>query len=57
MAKSRTTKEGGPPILGGFFDVKPHYKTTITEDSRKRTGVGRTPKESQKNASKNWKKR
>lgn len=57
MGKSSTTKEGGPPILGGLFGVKPHYKTTISEGGRKRSGFGKTPEESQKNASKNWKKR
>jgi hypothetical protein len=56
-SKSRTIKEGGPPILGGLFGVKPHYKKTITEEGRKRSGSGKTPEESQKNESKNWNKR
>jgi hypothetical protein len=57
MAKSRTTKEGGPPFLGGLFSQKSHYKTTIAEGGRKRSGVGNSAREAERNASQNWNKR
>jgi hypothetical protein len=47
MTKSKTTK------TSGFPGVKPHYyKTTISENGKSRSGVGKTSEESQKNASK-----
>jgi hypothetical protein len=54
MAKSRTTKLSGPPILGGLFGVKRGYKTTISAGGQSRSGAGKTPHESQQRAKKKW---
>jgi hypothetical protein len=37
-----------------LFDDSPHYKTTISDGSRKVEGRGRTSEESQECASKKW---
>lgn len=57
MAKSRTSRAPSAPILGGLFGVKGPYVTKISGGGKTRTGAGRTPQESQKNASKKWGKR
>lgn len=57
MAKSTTKRSPAAPILGGLLGVKGGYVTKISDSNKTRTGAGRTPQESQKNASKKWERR
>ncbi len=41
-------------IVDRIFGLGGHYKTKISDGKKSATGLGRTPKESQKIASKKW---
>jgi hypothetical protein len=54
MAKSRTRKVPGPPVLGGLLGGGGYYQTKISDGGKTRTGAGKTPQQSQQKASKKW---
>ena len=49
--KSRTSKVGAPPIIGGLLGGKGYYRTKITDGHKTRTGAGSTPEKAERNAS------
>jgi hypothetical protein len=53
MTRSRTKRLPAPPILGGLLGVKGGYVTEIRDGANRHAGYGKTPAESQRNASKN----
>ena len=54
--KSRTSKVGAPPIIGGLLGGKGYYRTKITDGHKTRTGAGSTPEKAERNASRRWNK-